>query len=559
MKTCRLQDAHYLKLLEQSGLIPTVLNFYYDHFKNIVGRPPTLRELPNANSSNYLKEQLEYKNGVIQKKRLLDFTNSSTVEEAIVKLNQEYNDQFIEATSVEDQVLIKFTSKPSKFTHAKYLDLNSIQANSFIEILDGEIHINENEYLKQITSNPTILHNPNKVYTDMCKELSAKHNINSFLLPEIQNIDLELGVHSKSKQPSLKIYLKNQHEKGYFELVKAKELGFYTVHFKTATEKFNYTNVVPSTKEERSYLYDALIACLPPGACISTWDDISEGGVKGLERLSKSLSKVGERLVKNKENSTITIPVLQKESSYNNTILPLQDIQKIQNQFNTLSNELIDNSQLVSILEKLKKSIGIQTIQVTSQDIKDSEELSKIPNILNASAFVHQGNIYVNTDFATTDSSTHELLHILLGQYKTTNYNDYMELIGQASQFMSFQRIASNYYNRAQSDIYEEVFVEEVAKWLTGKESIIPYLSDQKQYDLQFSIYNVLDSIILGKESVESFKKLMPLDFSIKELSYMLDKRELDAESIINNSASQRALSNLKENLINSNNLIEIC
>lgn len=546
MKTCRLKDAHYLNLLEQSGVNPTVLNFYYDHFKNIIGRPPTLREIPGANSSNYLETQLESSNGFIKEKRLLEFTNSKTIDEAINKLNTEYNDQIIKISKVGNNLKLDLIQKPSKFTKNLYSNLNSIQSNSFINITDGEILINENEYLNQASKTNILLHNPNSVYTNICKELSAKHNINSFKIPNLKNLNIVQGINSKNKQPNIKIYLNNYLEKGYFEIIKDKELGFYSLYCKT-------TEI---TKKETELLLEGILNIIPEGACVSNYEEISEDLLKGLK---KSLNKVGDRLIKNNTGNIISVPVFQKQSSINTKLLPTQDLQKIQNQFNNSDNENINNTHILNILNTLKNTLGINTFNITSQDIKNSSELSKIPNILNASAFIHNGNIYVNTDFASTDSATHELLHILLGHYKSINYNNYMSLVEQSSQFPSFQRIAANYKNRVQSDIYEEVFVEELAKWFSGKNSTIDQLDSKKQYELQFSIYNVLDSIIMGNESIESFKKLNPLDFSIKELSQMLDKKELDSKSIITNSASSRALSNLKEKLINNNDLIEIC
>jgi hypothetical protein len=60
---------------------------------------------------------------------------------------------------------------------------------------------------------------------------------------------------------AVKIYLKDQHEKGYFELVKDNEDNFYSVHFKTSTEKTGSLTTsrgetsIPSTYEERKILW----------------------------------------------------------------------------------------------------------------------------------------------------------------------------------------------------------------------------------------------------------------------------------------------------------------
>jgi len=51
----------------------------------------------------------------------------------------------------------------------------------------------------------------------------------------------------------------------------------------------------------------------------------------------------------------------------------------------------------------------------TSADIEHDPELSKIPNIKTAEAFIHNGTIYINTDYARADAPLHELMHLIIG------------------------------------------------------------------------------------------------------------------------------------------------
>jgi uncharacterized membrane protein len=157
---------------------------------------------------------------------------------------------------------------------------------------------------------------------------------------EVEEVDKTWREDSTKSNKSLRIYLKDQKEKGYFELVKDNEAGYYSVHMKTNNGKYGDPAIAPSTKEERAILKEQLLNALPAGAKISTWGSLSKGGVEALNRLGEGMKKVGERQATLKEDgSSITIPIFQKQSSkFNNTVkqyvaveeaLPIQE-QKMQ-------------------------------------------------------------------------------------------------------------------------------------------------------------------------------------------------------------------------------------
>lgn len=114
---------------------------------------------------------------------------------------------------------------------------------------------------------------------------------------------------------TIRIYLKGQHNKGYFELVKDKEYGYYSVHFKTARDggKYNAADTEYTTKEERKILFEELIKAIPDGGKVSTWGSLSEDGVRGINNVGRNMTKIGEREVELKSNgSRIMIPIYQK-------------------------------------------------------------------------------------------------------------------------------------------------------------------------------------------------------------------------------------------------------
>jgi hypothetical protein len=72
---------------------------------------------------------------------------------------------------------------------------------------------------------------------------------------------------------------------------------------------------------------------------------------------------------------------------------------------------------------------------------------------------------------ADIDAPIHEMTHILLGSIRYKNPELYMQLIQLAESFPNNSEILRNNPNRAYSDLMEEAFVEEVAKYLSGKSS----------------------------------------------------------------------------------------
>src|SRR5574344_814383 len=112
---------------------------------------------------------------------------------------------------------------------------------------------------------------------------------------------------------TLRIYLKD-HSKGYFELVKDEEYGIYSVHFKTKKEGAKYNgDWETSTKEDRKILFKELVKLIPEGAQVSTWGELSDEGIIGLNNVGRDMTKIGERVVSSKvTGGEITIPVYQK-------------------------------------------------------------------------------------------------------------------------------------------------------------------------------------------------------------------------------------------------------
>lgn len=94
----------------------------------------------------------------------------------------------------------------------------------------------------------------------------------------------------------LNIYLKGRRDLGFFQLVNNQEDGEYSIHFKTHSRnsagqefgmkdsngKFKFGLTTP---EQRNILFQQLWNAIPNGADVSTYGDLSVGGVRGLAKL----------------------------------------------------------------------------------------------------------------------------------------------------------------------------------------------------------------------------------------------------------------------------------
>ena len=210
------------------------------------------------------------------------------------------------------------------------------------------------------------------------------------------------------------------------------------------------------------------------------------------------------------------------------------------------------------IFDKLRNLYGIELIPITEAELATWENM---PEVKSVSAFVHQGKIYVNTDISDIDAPIHEMTHILLGSIRFKNPQLYQELISMAESFPGLQKFMRNYPNRTYSDILEEFFVEETAKYLAGVGSQINLLDNNIKYELHYNIKRLLDSALMGQYSVKSINDNTLYRTSLPELAKMVNSQSLEFNSIssLDDSTLHRMLSNVKEELMEKGDLKEEC
>jgi hypothetical protein len=100
------------------------------------------------------------------------------------------------------------------------------------------------------------------------------------------------------------------------------------------------------------------------------------------------------------------------------------------------------SSVLNHAIDKLQDLYGIKVHSVTDTDLESKEWSDIIERDKFVKAFIYKGEIYVNTDRATGDSTIHEMLHLLIGSIRFDNPGLYQGLIDSAESFESYPALA---------------------------------------------------------------------------------------------------------------------
>lgn len=197
---------------------------------------------------------------------------------------------------------------------------------------------------------------------------------------------------------SRRIYLKGQKSKGYFEVVKDFENNYYSVHFKPTDSD----NPNAFSKEEKEILFQAVADTLPVGSKLSTWGELSRGGIAGLERFSKlGFAKSGERTVTMKgTGEEVNIPVYTK---FPNTT---QRVSLLGYEYFTEATEdtLVDAPWKIPLLQQLDEQFS-----TANPEGRNEEILEQMKAILEAESFEDWQN--------NTNSETKQQMQKNLDEY----------------------------------------------------------------------------------------------------------------------------------------------
>ena len=234
------------------------------------------------------------------------------------------------------------------------------------------------------------------------------------------------------------------------------------------------------------------------------------------------------------------------------------DIKPIQ-----VDSSINDSLVFNDALEKLASLYGIKFNIVTNAELTTPEWQQVSPEIAMANAFVYNGQIYINTDKSSVDAPLHELMHILIGSMRFTNPNLYQQLINSVENFPNYQQLIPKYSNRSRNDINEEIFVTETSKYVLGVPSNISQFDAKILNEINYNIKRVLDSILMGQDSVKTISNDRLYTQSLKDLTRQVNSSIMTSnfKGFINMEGSElhRKLNNIKSDLFKRNQLEEYC
>lgn len=121
MASCiNIKSAEYQTMRKQSGLSDIILKAYIGNFQEEHGRWPNLDEIPNSDSSKYIKEIVKTnESGYTKIDTLLNETGTSSIEEATQLLNNQFPDKVVKILKVGDNARVTLINRPSRFKNNK--------------------------------------------------------------------------------------------------------------------------------------------------------------------------------------------------------------------------------------------------------------------------------------------------------------------------------------------------------------------------------------------------------------------------------------------------------
>ena len=212
-------------------------------------------------------------------------------------------------------------------------------------------------------------------------------------------------------------------------------------------------------------------------------------------------------------------------------------------------------------LDKMAKTMGINIYSMSVDRMRYEGILKQVPDAAQVSAFIYNGNVYINTDVASIDSKVHELMHILLGSMRFKQPELYSQLVQTVQNLPNFDDLAIQYPNRTQSDLLEEIFVEEFSKHLMGIDNYISELDPDVLYQINYHITRTLDTILMGDNSTAAINDETLYNSSLKELAEMVNSSTMvnTSRGFLEDALIHRVLANVKQELFENGDLKEQC
>lgn len=314
--------------------------------------------------------------------------------------------------------------------------------------------------------------------------------------------------------------------------------------------RFPYLDELPNSNSE-PYLREKLHINQYNGAKISTLLD--EAGVENIEQVAPALNDIYRDV-------EVQVTPLVEEAIVDIEHRPTN------NNFDehTIKSDEEVNSVLVldQALEKLANVYGIKFHAVTDSEL-NSEEWSNIPDVKSVKAFIYNGEIYINIDKNSVDAPLHEMMHMLVGSTRFQNPQLYQSLVESVQGLPNYEALTKNYPGRTRNDVNEEIFVSELSKHLTGQGSALGNLDDKTKYEILYSFRRLLDSVLMGSDSVSTISKDRLFNMSMKqiadEVNSSIMQNKFHGTVNVDGASLHRTLNNIKSELYEKKELEEYC
>lgn len=115
MACINYNSMEYQNLKKRSGIPELLLNATCQEYLQNFGRFPRLDELPRSNSADYLNKELKInQNKATKIDKILEFTQTETIEDAIINLNNTYLDSEVTVAPIVTEAIVDITKRPTK-------------------------------------------------------------------------------------------------------------------------------------------------------------------------------------------------------------------------------------------------------------------------------------------------------------------------------------------------------------------------------------------------------------------------------------------------------------
>ena len=552
MQCVNTNTREYQTLLKQSGLSDFELETYVGEFLDTLGRYPYLDELPKADSSKAISEDLSLnKDNTTKTENILQATNTNTVEEAISVLNDKYRDKEIEVLEVDGKSKVYITTRPNTIQNQdKETDKQIKIATEMADIKERAI------------ANGTFMLAPNGRQTHLTEQ--------QWLQVRTQEFKDWFGDWENDPVNASKVVDENGEPLMVYHHTDDPNLTKFSTDFENYFAKDGGTKEAIFFDEEKTGTLNRKYD-LPVFLNIRELNEYNETKQQLHDRGTTYREIVNNSAKKNNKTGGVHMKDFDDNRKEHQSIWIIHNPNQVKSatdnngQFSSSNDNINDDYENVNsfaffneIIDKLQTLYGINIIPITNAELSQ-DRWASITGTKGIKSFIYNGNIYINTDIATVDSPVHEFLHLLFGSMKYQNRALYNTLVGQAEQFDSYDTISQNYPNRTRGDINEEVFVTELAKYLTGQKNAISNLEQSAQNEIIYNINRTLDTVLMGENSVKCVENSYIMN--LKTLAKLVNSSTMISEKrgSLSDATLNRMMANTKSELMKNKELKEEC